>query len=184
MSKERLSFPPFPPLKWDHYFWEGELNLPSWAGFQSRRGSYAMIDTSSSSDGTVQLNVSTDNDRPGPISPEQVQAFSFLIDRESSIAESILTAIFSAYPGMRQRYVGYLEDANQCMPEIGRFEDLRPLVGLSQVHLLREASGGQAYIGFEFGCTWDREHGLGVMTHRDRVVEVGGADTSFLSPDS
>ena len=36
-----------------------------------------------------------------------------------------------------------------------------------------------AYIGFELGCVWDEEHGLGVMTHRDRVVDVGGADTAF-----
>lgn len=41
---------------------------------------------------------------------------------------------------------------------------------------------GEAYIGFEFGCPWDREHGLGVMTHAGRVVEVGQADTSFNWP--
>ena len=35
-------------------------------------------------------------------------------------------------------------------------------------------------MGFKFGCTWDDEHGLGVMTHRGHVVEVGGADTAFL----
>jgi hypothetical protein len=55
------------------------------------------------------------------------------------------------------------------------------LIGLSSVHVLSVAKDGIAYIGFEFGCTWDGEHGLGVMTHRDRVIEVGGADTSFLA---
>jgi hypothetical protein len=28
--------------------------------------------------------------------------------------------------------------------------------------------------GFGFGCVWEQEHGLGVMTHRDRVVDLSG----------
>jgi hypothetical protein len=36
------------------------------------------------------------------------------------------------------------------------------------------------YVGFEFGCTWDDEHGLGVLMHGERVVDVGGAETAFL----
>ena len=52
--------------------------------------------------------------------------------------------------------------------------------GLSNVHVLRVARDGIAYVGFEFGCAWEEEHGLGVMMHRDRVVAAGGADVSFL----
>jgi hypothetical protein len=40
---------------------------------------------------------------------------------------------------------------------------------------------GFAYVGYEFGCTWDDEHGLGFMTHKDRIIDFGGADTSFLT---
>ncbi len=38
----------------------------------------------------------------------------------------------------------------------------------------------QVLYGYEFGCRWDDEHGLGAMTHAGRVVEVGGADTAIL----
>ena len=38
MADEMLDVPPFPPLRWDEYFWVGEVTLPSWAGFQTRRG--------------------------------------------------------------------------------------------------------------------------------------------------
>ena len=38
---------------------------------------------------------------------------------------------------------------------------------------------GLPCFGYEFGCTWDGEHGLGVLMHGKRVVEVGGADTAF-----
>lgn len=30
--------PPFPSLTWDGYSWAGGIRLPSWAGFQPRRG--------------------------------------------------------------------------------------------------------------------------------------------------
>ena len=36
-----------------------------------------------------------------------------------------------------------------------------------------------AYVGWEFGCTWDDEHGLGVMTHGNPIVNVGAADIAF-----
>jgi hypothetical protein len=39
---------------------------------------------------------------------------------------------------------------------------------------------GIPYAGFEFGCTWDDEHGLGVLMHGTRAVDIGGADTAFL----
>jgi hypothetical protein len=39
---------------------------------------------------------------------------------------------------------------------------------------------GIPYVGFEFACTWDEEHGLGVLMHGTRTVEIGGADTAFL----
>ncbi len=31
------------------------------------------------------------------------------------------------------------------------------------------------------GCTWDEEHGVGVLTHKGRVVKLGQADTAFDS---
>jgi hypothetical protein len=38
----------------------------------------------------------------------------------------------------------------------------------------------RAYLGFSFHVAWEPEHGLGVMVHGRRIVDVGGADTSFL----
>ena len=66
--------------------------------------------------------------------------------------------------------------------------DFRRLTGLHAVHVhqvaLRalndELADGVPYVGFEFGCTWDDEHGLGILMHGQRAVEIGGADTAFL----
>lgn len=57
--------------------------------------------------------------------------------------------------------------------------DLAKVMGLHDVHVLATAKDGFAYIGFEFGCNWDDEHGFGVMTHTDRVVAVGLAHAAI-----
>ncbi|WP_427846650.1 DUF6985 domain-containing protein [Brucella pituitosa] len=37
------------------------------------------------------------------------------------------------------------------------------------------------YFGAELACTWDREHGYGVMFHGTNVVNSGGGDIPNLS---
>lgn len=43
-----------------------------------------------------------------------------------------------------------------------------------QVHIHPREKSRVGYVGLQFGCTWDVEHGLGVMMHNDRVVDLGG----------
>jgi hypothetical protein len=63
--------------------------------------------------------------------------------------------------------------------DINNAENFKDLLGLSIVHVMPSDKDDFAYLGFEFGCTWDEEHGLGVMTHKDRVITIGQADKSF-----
>jgi hypothetical protein len=56
-------------------------------------------------------------------------------------------------------------------------------MGLSTVHILNDGKDGLAYVGFELGCTWEEEHGLGVMSLGDRIIEVGSAEDAFSKPD-
>ena len=56
---------------------------------------------------------------------------------------------------------------------------MRALIGLSSINVHQVQKDGVPYVGFEFGCTWDEEHGLGVLMHGTRTVEIGGADTAI-----
>jgi hypothetical protein len=51
----------------------------------------------------------------------------------------------------------------------------------ANVHILPVERDGLGYIGFELGCSWDEEHGVGVMLHGGRIIDIGSADTAFLS---
>lgn len=178
-SSNTINSPPFPPLVWGGYFWSGDFCLPSLAGFQTRLGSYGARTTKSPSSGTCKVSVASENEDSQPTKQQQ-KAFQFLIDHEATIVSKLLHSIFTFYPEERSKY-GYTEnELAKMMPAIDEPTQLHKLIGLSTVHLLSVEYGGVAYIGFEFGCTWDQEHGLGLMTHKKRVIDIGGADSSFL----
>jgi hypothetical protein len=172
---------PFPPLRWDEYAWAGEARIPSWAGFQPRMGAYGAISDDAPSDGSARLSVtSPDEEGPAPPTPAQAAALRFLLDNDRAVTDAVLRAIFATYPTLREQY-GYDEDeAAELLPAISSPAELKRLVGFHTIHLLEVEKDGMAYVGIEGGCSWDEEHGVGVMTHGARIVELGGADTSFL----
>jgi hypothetical protein len=171
----------FPPLTWDQPFWTARIVLPAWKGFQSRQGPYGAVSSKARSGGAARLYVTPpDGKEQAPPSADQVRAYQYLLDHQEAVRDAILNAILETYPGMQDSYGYDEEEAAEFMPPVERPEQFKPLIGLSVVHVLKVANGGLACVGFEFGCTWDTEHGLGVMTHKDRIIKVGGADTSFL----
>jgi len=160
--------PPYPPLAWDLYFWTGPFVLPAWAGFRSRRERDRPRDfTPPVSDGSASLNVMTPGDGPAPPAPAQAAAYLHLVEHQEEIRDAILKSVLRNYDGDQ-------------MPDLQDPEELRPLIGLSGVNIFTVAKDGIAYVGFEFRCTWEEEHGLGAMTHAGRVVGVGHADMGIL----
>jgi hypothetical protein len=117
-----------------------------------------------------------------PPSSEQASAFQYLLDHEKETQTAVVQAIFQAYPELADS-ADYNEDADEKLPLVLEAVDqLRGMIGISDVHVLNVAKDGLAYVGFGFGCVWESEHGLGVMTHRGRVVNVGDAYASFQIP--
>lgn len=53
-------------------------------------------------------------------------------------------------------------------------------VHVSTLYVHPVSRDGIPYVGIELSCPWDEEHGLGVLMHGPRVVDLGGADTALL----
>lgn len=154
-------------------FKEGVLTLNAWEGFQSRQGYYGSMGSNAPSDGTVKVMVSgCEVDHVKVSSQAQINAIKFLADHSEIIRDEIIRELIVAFPDMK----AVDEDH---FPEIKNVEDIKNHIGLSIVHVMTSDKDNFAYVGFEFGCTWDEEHGLGVMTHKNRVITIGQADKSF-----
>jgi hypothetical protein len=175
-----LEMAPFPKLTL-RVQWDGVDVLASWKGFQSRGGYYTSRDSEAPSTGEVRVFVMQP---PGdvvdtPPCEEQVAAYQYLKEHEPEVTGAVLRGVLEYYGSLRPDYVSPGED-DAHMPAISTTDQLRPLMGLGLVHVHDLAKERIAYIGFECGCTWDPEHGVGIMMHKDRVVSVGQGDTAFL----
>ena len=155
----------------DHY--EAELTLPAWAGFQSRQGYYGSKDREEVSDGKVRVNMEGKEVGNVQVFTEaQLKAIRYLVENDQQVRDTLLLGLLNELPELQDIY----ED---LMPEIDAIEDFRNYIGLANLHVMASDKDGFAYIGFELGCEWDDEHGVGVMMHKDRVLEIGQADTAF-----
>ncbi len=176
-----LHHPPFPELLWTEWgWWEGKTILPCWAGFQSRGAAYGSKDSKAVSNGAALINLTPPDGLQIP-SEVQCQAFSFQIEKGDEIVSSVLTALTDYYVKLRPKCAGYYDEETfgRIMPLISSANDFKQLIGLSQIHVHPWLKNGVCYVGLELGCGWDEEHGLGVMLHGARVVEIGSADVSF-----
>jgi len=157
----------------DNY--EGEIPLSAWKGFQSRQGFYGSKDGNETSNGLVKVFIKGRQvDYVKITTQEQINSLNFLHDNADKIRDEILNALLNELPEIRDIY----ED---LVPEINSISDFQNVLGLSIIHIMDSDKDGFAYIGYELGCDWDDEHGIGIMTHKDRVIEIGQADTSFNS---
>ncbi|NPC91257.1 hypothetical protein HOO54_03060 [Bacillus sp. WMMC1349] len=95
----------------------------------------------------------------------------------------ILKKLFDLYPEIQDDYGWDLneEERAKYLPDINSSGQLFDLIELCNIHIHDVSNDGMAYVGYELACTWEEEHGLGVMTHKNRIVAIGGADTSILS---
>jgi hypothetical protein len=95
----------------------------------------------------------------------------YLLENDEAVRDRLLAAIFEEYPRLREKLLRDEFCDESEMPVLNRPEQLKAYLGLSTVHVLQVVKEDAAYVGFEFGCTWDEEHGLGIMTHQGRIVE-------------
>lgn len=166
-------------FKLDFHCWRTTVRLASWEGFQSRRGRYGALDSVAQSDGTVDVVFAPEGRNDAPLSESEVELVRWALQHQSEMQRSLLTTLLTEYPNMRASYSSIFAD-ERLMPPVEDVDAFRELMGLHCLHVHQIEKGGFPYVGFEFGCTWDGEHGLGVLMHGTRVVEIGGADTAIL----
>jgi len=164
----------------DDLWWTATAIFPSWEGFQSRRGAYGSQDAVTPSDGSARIIFAPEGRGIEPLTDSERASIDWVIENEASISKSLLLSLLEEYPSLQEPYGYSVQEKAELMPDVSTIEDFRALIGLHTVHIHPVLKAGIPYAGFEFGCTWDDEHGLGVLMHGTRTVEIGGADTAIL----
>jgi hypothetical protein len=175
----------FPEFEWDKYYWTSRASISAWSGYQTRRGSYGGVSSDTPSDDFTRIIFAPKGRNDSPLLPEELDLVHWAISNAQSVHDAAIEALYAHYQDLYPSWRSDLDDifgeddANEMMPEIASPNDLKRLIGVSFMFVHQIATDGVPYVGIEFGCTWDEEHGAGILLHGTRVVETGGADVAF-----
>lgn len=106
-------------------------------------------------------------------------ALTYIVQNQESILKNILSELLQKYPGLQAMYDYSETDKPHFMPDLQTIAGFSSLLSPNNIYIIESAEYQVLHIGFLFGCSWDSEHGLGVMTYQSQVKNIGGADTAF-----
>ena len=156
-----------PNLSKNGILWEGMIELVEWEKCYENKL-------------TLTLNVGGDC-IVDEITDIHENGFKYLVEHQFNILNVALNEVYRRYPLWQEEYGYDEEEKKSLMPNLACIEDLKKLMTPQKVYIMDVEINSMPYIGIEFQCRWDEEHGVGLMFHKNRVVKVGGADTAFLT---
>ncbi|WP_407492380.1 DUF6985 domain-containing protein [Pseudooceanicola sp. MF1-13] len=149
----------------DHGTWQTNAAFQAWSGFTSAD--------------TVPITFAPEGRNDSPLSDAEIGLIQTAINDHATQVPVLLGAVLAAYPQFQQHFQDDY-GPEETLPDIATRNELSSVIALREVFVHQLQTGGAPYIGFRFHCEWDPEHGLGVLMHGLRVVDMGGADTAFL----
>jgi hypothetical protein len=163
--------------------WVTALPLPHTARFRGATAlaalpGYAKPDRIAESG---EVAVYLDNDDGSGDAPDaaMIEAARWLLENDAAFFRAVLDAMLADLPSLRAiEHATVLADDAFRLPERWDEATLLPLVRLNNINLYPVL--GAPYIGLDFSCAWEEEHGYGLMMAGTEVVETGGADVSAL----
>ena len=116
-------------------------------------------------------------------SSSQERAFLLFLENQELVCTTVVKAIFEDYRTRHEMWLtGFKATDDIVVPEVQSPDDLKRLMRLHSLRVLDVSKDGCSVIGFCFACSWDIEHGLGVLVHETRVIEVGENDITWGGP--
>ena len=152
----------------NEFWWQADVQFPAWSDFTQGK--------------TVELIFAPEGRDETPMSAHEVTLATWVQDNHERQKPLLLSAVLEAYPDFRRHFFeDYdLKENEEDLPTITSASKLTKVIALEEIFVHQISKHGVPYVGYQFTCSWDEEHGLGVLMHDKRVIEVGGSDTAFL----
>lgn len=128
------------------------------------------------SNGIIGVTIIEDGEKP---SEAQLAALHYFNEHQHAVMDGFCQGVIDAYPRFMEIYDCPAYDAELGFPELKSLDDVRKIIGIGGLFVRTQEKDGIAYMGFECGCPWDEEHGLGILMHKERVIDAEAADLAF-----
>lgn len=109
-----------------------------------------------------EVPVSFENDDGGDVPhPMLLETGRWLIENDAAVERAIVAALLADQDGFDE-------------------PSLRPMIRLLGL-VIHEVKGRLPYFGAELACSWEEEHGAGIMFHGTEAIQTGGGDVPNLA---
>lgn len=155
------------------------VSLPQWIGYFSNYMCTERIMDGQFSIGIDNVIESSDDFTP---SQAQVNAYYYLTENHDAIKESILLALANM---ILQDYEIYDPVNLPKLSDLTHGFDFKNYIGPRVINISTDIKDEFAYITWHFHCLWDSEHGFEVITHKNRIIDIGiEADAFKINEDN
>lgn len=104
---------------------------------------------------------------------EQIACINYILKNQNQIEQTILDTIWKNWQEINE--IHELDDWEE-FPIIEKKNDLYKVVRIDHIYIHPAHKNNISYFGVLGNCRWDEEHGLGILFHRNSVIEFGGAE--------
>lgn len=152
----------------NEFWWQADVQFPAWSDFTQGNN--------------IELTFAPECRDEAPMSADEVALATWVQDNHETQKPLLLNAVLKAYPDFRREFFeDYdIKENEEDLPTITSVDGLTKVTALEKINVHQISKDGVPYVGYQFSCSWDEEHGLGVLMHDKRVIEIGGWDTAFL----
>jgi Leucine-rich repeat (LRR) protein len=180
----------FGKIEWDDLGrWAGRVQLDFFAGYDTVAAALSaerqgVADWLRPRDNRYQqgdFELCLINFERGEPSSSQEKAFLHFLKTRDTICNAVVSVIFDYYQTNWGFWRGEYGDA-LLIPELQSRDDLKRVIRFGTLYVLDDPAKGAAVIGYCFDCSWDAEHGLGVLVRGGRVIELGENDITWNGP--
>ena len=173
-----------------HSVIKGFVELPCWNGYYLYDESYALKKNKTVTNGAIELWVDGMVNKDGTffIDPEQINSYIYLVENQEGIKHAILNALKKELPLLMETEYASWDLEEEWFPKLADLTpefDFKNYIGPESITIGEDVKDGIAYITWRFRCRWDIEHGLDIITHKERVIEIAPeADPWKISKDN
>ncbi|WP_170765307.1 DUF6985 domain-containing protein [Ruegeria lacuscaerulensis] len=161
------------------FFWTTKLQSDFWKQFSWLSQSGKAKGTDEKAD-EIHVVFAPEARDISPLNPDEIGIVEWVVASLDEISEAALSSFLRYYPVMKKNLDGYdAEEQEALMPDVTSVQELSSLINLRTICVHQITRAGVPYVGLEFDCTWDEEHGLGILMNGVRTVEIGGADVAI-----
>lgn len=160
------------------YVIKGFIELPCWEGYYLNEEAYKGKESKVIMGGRIDLWVDGEiaPDNSLLFSVEQINAYAYLVQHQESLKHAIVEELKREFPRLLSDEYGSWDQEAPYFPRLSQMDagfDFKEYIGPHSISIGEEVREEMAYITWEFRCRWDIEHGFQVITHKDRVIEIG-----------